>query len=185
MKYQNLSDESLVDLLQQDDPTAFELIYQRYWRQLYGFVFQQLGSKEDCEEIIHDLMLSLWQNRALSQIQNLKLYLFIGARNLVNKSIKSRINLRKYLEYKYLNDVFETVGPNEFSNITELHQAIENAVKKMPEKTATIFRMSKMDNMPVKYIALKMELTDKAVEYHITKSLKILRQQLQNFNSDN
>lgn len=185
MQYPSLTDESLVNLLKNDDAQAFETIYRRYWRQLYGFVYQQLGSKEEAEEIVHDLMLSLWQNRHQSQIQNLKIYFFIAARNLTNKFIKSQINLRKYREYQLLHEVVESFDASELFNINELSKAVDLVLKKLPEKTATIFRMSKYDEMPVKKIADKMELTEKAVEYHITKSLKILRQQLQGFHSDN
>jgi len=185
MHYLNLTDGTLVDLLKSDDDNAFEEIYRRYWRPLFGFVYQQLGSKEDTEEIIHDLMLSLWQNRHLSQIQNLKIYLFIAARNQTNKFIKSQINLRRYREYQLLHEVFESAETGEVYNISELSALIENVLKRMPEKTATIFRLSKIDEMPVKKIALKMDLSDKAVEYHITKSLKILRQYLRDFPSDN
>ena len=185
MHYPNLTDESLVDLLKKDDPIAFEMIYRRYWRYLFGFVFQQLGSKEDTEEIVHDLMLSLWQNRQRSQIQNLKIYFFVAARNLTNKFVKSRINLRRYREYQLLHEAFENSDSNEVYTINELSEIIEKVLQKMPEKTATIFRMSKMDEMPIKKIALQMDLTDKAVEYHITKSLKMLREHLRDFHSDN
>ncbi len=185
MSEPHLSDEVLVDLLKQDDSSAFETIYRKYWRQLYGFVYMQLGSKEDTEEILHDLMLSLWQNRKSSQIQNLRIYIFISARNLTNKLIKSQINMRKYREYQLMHEVMESTNTDEIYNINELSVVIEKVLKKMPEKTATIFRMSKIEEIPVKKIALKMDLSDKAVEYHITKSLKMLRQYLQNFHSDN
>jgi RNA polymerase sigma factor (sigma-70 family) len=185
MSYTDLTDELLVDLLKSNDPDAFKIIYQRYWRQLYSFVYQQIDSKEDTEEILHDLMLSLWQNRGQSQIQHLRIYLFIAARNLTHKFIKSKINLRKYREYQLLHQVFESNNSDEIFNINDLSTAIESVLKKMPEKTATIFRMSKIDELPVKKIALKMDLTDKAVEYHITKSLKMLRQHLQDFHLNN
>ena len=185
MHYPSLTDETLVDLLKSDDSVAFEMIYRRYWRRLFGFVYQQLGSKEDTEEIIPDLMLSLWQNRKHSQIQNLKIYFLVAARNLTNKLIKSQINLRRYREYQLLHEAFENSDTNEIYTISELSEVIEKVLRKMPEKTAAIFRMSKIDEMSIKKIALKMDLTDKAVEYHITKSLKMLREHLRDFHSDN
>ncbi|GHB65411.1 sigma-70 family RNA polymerase sigma factor [Persicitalea jodogahamensis] len=185
MRESNLTDEELVHLLKKSNPNAYEAIYKRYWRYLYGFVFQQLGTKEDAEEIVHDLMLSIWQNRQTVCIQNLKVYLFIAARNLTNKSIKARINLRKYQEHVLLHEVFDNFQTNEIPSPHSLSQAVEKVLTQMPEKTARIFRMSKMDELPVKTIASKMDLSEKAVEYHITKSLKLLRHQLQNFHSDN
>lgn len=185
MKYENLTDVELVDLLKEDNSDGFEVIYRRYWRSLFCFVFQQLGSKEDAEEIIHDLMLSLWQNRNKSNIQNLKIYLFIAARNLLNKLIKSQINLRKYREYQILHEVFESFDTDDTINVNDLSKTIDLVMKQMPEKTAMIFKMSKIDEMSVKKIALEMNLTEKAVEYHITKSLKTLRFYLKDYASDN
>lgn len=179
------ADEELVHLLKNDGDDAFGVIYRRYWRRLFAFVMQQLDSKEDAEEIVHDLMLSLWQNRANSHIQNLNVYLFTGIRNLVNKSIRERINLRKYREYQLLIGVSEHLDAGEPLDANKLAKAIDKVLEEMPEKTARIFRMSKMEEMPVKSIASKMELSEKAVEYHITKSMKLLRHQLKNFHSDN
>jgi RNA polymerase sigma factor (sigma-70 family) len=185
MLYSELSDTELLSLLKEDDTCAYEVIYRRYWRQLYSFLFQQLGSKEEAEEIIHDLMLSLWQNRHCSRIQNLRVYFFIAARNLTNKAIKAQISLRKYREYQLLHEVFESTDTPEFIQTSNLMAAIEKILNELPEKTARIFKMSKMDELPVKIIASKMDLTEKAVEYHITKSLKRLRQRLHIFHSDN
>lgn len=185
MDYGNLTDDSLIDLLKRDDGRAFELIYRRYWRQLYSFVYQQLGSKEDAEEIIHDLMLSFWKNRNQSEIRNLKLYFFISARNLVNKCIKSQINLRRYREYQIMHEVYETQNNEHIIDASQLTRAIEEALNRLPEKTAAIFRMSKIEEMPIKKIAEKLNLSDKAIEYHLTKSIKMLRQCLHGFHSDN
>ena len=184
-RFAEFTDESLVVLMKDGESDAFETIYRRYWRQLYGFAHQQLGIKEDAEEIVHDIMLSLWQNRAHSNIQNLKLYLFIAARNLVNKTIKAQINLRKYLDFQLLQEISEHSKVNEILNNEQLGKAVDRAMKQMPDKTAAVFRMSKLDDVPVKKIALELGLTDKAVEYHITKSIKMLRLHLRDFQHDN
>jgi RNA polymerase sigma-70 factor (ECF subfamily) len=51
-------------------------------------------------------------------------------------------------------------------------------MKKLPEKTCEVFRMSRFENQSVKEIAVQLNLSEKAVEYHITKSLKLLRENL-------
>lgn len=185
MQYAQLPDEALTDLLQQDDTRAFQAIYQRHWQHLYGFVYLQLGNREDAEEIVHEIMTRLWQNRQQSNIQNLGLYLFIAARNQCNKLIKSQINLRKFREYQILHEVMESYDTENLIRHNDLVRAIEEVMKRMPEKTAHVFKMSKIEELPNKIIAKKLSLSEKAVEYHITKSLKILRQHLQDFSSNN
>ncbi|MDF7819285.1 sigma-70 family RNA polymerase sigma factor [Runella sp. MFBS21] len=185
MQKVELTDDSLVSLLKNNDTKAFEIIYRRYWHQLYGFVYQQTGSKEEAEEILQELMLSLWQNRAQSRIQNLSAFLFIAARNLTNRYFRKKINLRKYREYQLLHEVFENIDIDHIFNENQLSEAIEKVLSQLPEKTATIFRMNKINELSVKVIAAQMGLSDKAVEYHITKSLKMVRQRLNEFVCDN
>jgi RNA polymerase sigma-70 factor (ECF subfamily) len=63
-------------------------------------------------------------------------------------------------------------------HFSELSDAVEEAMKKLPEKTCEVFRMSRFENQSVKEIAVQLNLSEKAVEYHITKSLKLLRENL-------
>jgi RNA polymerase sigma-70 factor (ECF subfamily) len=58
---------------------------------------------------------------------------------------------------------------------------IENHLHELPEKTQTIFKLSRYEHKSVKEIAGQMQLTEKAVEYHITRSLKLLRRHLRNY----
>ncbi len=185
MNLNELSDFELVTLLKTGNSGAFEVVYKRYWKFIYGFVYQNLGSKEDSEEILHDLMLSLWNKREESKIENLKVYLFIASRNLINKSLRNQINIRKFREFQLLNQINESCPTEELLFSKEFEQRLNELMLTMPEKTALIFRMSKIEEIPVKKIAAQLELSEKAVEYHVTKSLKFLRENFKDFYSVN
>lgn len=178
-------DEVLVTLLKQGSTHAFETIYRRYWRPLFVFVFHQIGSREEAKEVLQELMLSLWQNRAVSDIRNLKAFLFIAARNLTAKHFRKEINLRKYREYQLMQEVFEHIDTDELFNETQLSAAIEKALESLPEKSASIFRMNKLDEVSVKKIAVQMGLSDRAVEYHLTKSMRVVKEHLRQYFSEN
>lgn len=180
-----VTDETLINDLKNNDACAFEAIYRRYWRQLFVFVYQQIGSKEEAKEVLQDLMLSLWQNRADSDIYNLRSFLFIAARNLVNKHFRREINLRKYREYQLMQDVFDSIEADYIVNERDLLEAIENVLEKLPEKTASIFRMNKLDQVSINKIAIHMGLSDRAVKYHLSKSMKMVREHLERFSSKN
>lgn len=185
MNFNELPDSELLLLMKMGNNKAFEVIYTRYWKFIYGFVYQNLGSKEDSEEILHDLMLSLWNNRDGSIIENLKVYLFIASRNLVNKSLRNQINIRKFREFQLLNQLNETSSTEDLIFSKEFEQRLNELMLSMPEKTALIFRLSKIEEIPVKKIAAQLALSEKAVEYHVTKSLKFLRENFKDFYSAN
>lgn len=60
MDYQTLSDEQLVDLVNQSDKRALSTLYDRYSRVVFSLGIKMLGSKESAEEITQDAFLKLW-----------------------------------------------------------------------------------------------------------------------------
>ena len=58
---------------------------------------------------------------------------------------------------------------------------IEKALNELPEKTQEVYRLSRFDNLTGREIAERIGLSEKSVEYHISQSLKFLRQQLKDF----
>src|SRR5690606_5723134 len=152
---------------------------------LFVFVYHQLGSTEDAEEMLHDLMLSLGLNRYDLHIRNLRLFLLAAARNLVNMYFRNQINLRKYKDYKLIQVVADSIEADHAVNEKELMKAIEKALEGLPEKTASIFRMNKLDKVSINKIAIHMGLSDRAVKYHLTKSMHMVRTHLERYLSNN
>lgn len=74
----------------------------------------------------------------------------------------------------------EACDPNELFS-EEIQRIIQQTLKTLPEQTREIFWLSRYENLSVKEIAEKKNLTPKAVEYHITKSLKVMRIALKDY----
>lgn len=185
MTYQAYSDEELLVFLQNDSTKAFEEIYRRYWYKLFGIAYRQTGTREEAEELVHDLFEQLWNRRGQSSIRHLSTYLVVAIKHLITNYIKSQITHRKYQEYLILTELQHTLATDQAVQFTDLSKAVEEAMKKLPEKSVEIFKLSRFENQSVRDIAQRMNLTEKAVEYHITKSLKVLKEQLKAFHSDN
>ena len=63
----------------------------------------------------------------------------------------------------------------------EAQELIREALAEMPEKTRQIFIMSRYEDKNYKEIAEALHLSVKSVEFHISKSLKILRVKLKDY----
>ncbi len=182
--YKRFTDEQLVEFLQQGDARAFEEIYSRYWYRLFGIAFQETGTREEAEELVQDVFENLWHKREDSFIRHLKAYLVVSMKHRITNYIKSCITQRKYQEYLILNEIRQSYGTEEIVRFEDLSRAVDEVMKKLPEKTCEVFRLSRFENQSVKDIAERLSLSEKGVEYHITQSLKVLKDQLRVYNSD-
>ncbi|MCU0468639.1 MAG: RNA polymerase sigma-70 factor [Arcicella sp.] len=185
MTYKSFSDEQLVEFLKKGNTDAFAEIYQRYWFKMYSVAYHALGNKQEAEEIVQDVFVSLWSRFSELEIRNLSVYLIVAVKHRKTNFIKSQINFRKFQEYQILHEIQQSYFTDDIVDFSDLAKAVEEAMKKLPEKSAEIFRKSRFENQSIKDIAQAFDLSEKAVEYHLTKSVKVLREQLKSYQSTN
>ncbi|HEY2726808.1 MAG TPA: RNA polymerase sigma-70 factor [Parafilimonas sp.] len=169
------SEEVLIKLLKAGDEAAFKAIYQRYWKPLYRKVYFKIRSHETAEEIVQNVFVKLWENRTYASILYLENYLQTAVKYQVINHFRSLLTKEKYL--KSLKEKYSETEDTSATNLLvhELNAIIDKAIHELPEKTQTIFNLSRNENYTIKQISESMHLSEKAVEYHITKSLAQLR----------
>ncbi len=181
MDYKVFDDEVLVKLLKAGDGAALEEIYNRYSENIFFAALKKVRSKEVAEELVQNLFISLWAKREHLNIQRLEPYLQSAIRYQVIDYIKSKIIHERYYQFaKEQLDVDENSSESRLL-LQELTVAIDNTIKKLPQKTQEIFRLSRYENRSAKEIAQFMNLSEKAVQYHVTQSLKFMRLHLKDF----
>jgi len=62
-----------------------------------------------------------------------------------------------------------------------LLEAIEEGMSRLPEKSQTVFRLNRLEGHSVEEIARLLNLSEKAIQYHLTQSVKKLRVHLKNY----
>lgn len=63
----------------------------------------------------------------------------------------------------------------------EIQALVQEAISELPPTSREVFILSRMKNLPNKEIALRLDISVKTVEFHITRSLKQLRVQLKDY----
>ncbi|MEI6945950.1 RNA polymerase sigma-70 factor [Paraflavisolibacter sp. H34] len=179
MSYALLGDDNLLYAFKQGEVGAFEEIYKRYCFKLYCIAYKQTSSQHESEEIVQNLFVKIWNNRETSVIKDLGPYLVISLRNMIIDYIRKKVSERKL---KASIDISEATNSTEDElNRAQLLNTIENVLEELPEKTREVFKLSRYEHKSVREIAGLLDLTEKAVEYHITKSIKLLRQYLKTY----
>jgi len=177
----NDTDLRLLSLIRQNDHKAFETLFDRYWYRMFKYALSVMRSREEAEEIVQDLFAGLWQKRQELAILNLSHYLFVAVRRKIIDRARSKFTQAKYWEY------YKTHIPEHDSNTedavayNELMHELETAIGILPEKSQQIFRLSRFEGRSVAEISRSLKLSERAIEYHITRSLEHLRLHLRKF----
>jgi RNA polymerase sigma-70 factor (ECF subfamily) len=181
MDYRLLADEILLKFLKISDELAFREIYLRYWKGLYYSALNKINSKEVAEDIVQTVFTDVWEKREKHTIQNLSAYLDTAVKYRVINYIRSAISKKAVLSTIGEKQKGEENNADLLLLVQELNTAIDHAISQLPQKTQTIFRMSRFGHHSNKEISHIMDLSEKAVEYHISQSLKSLRFYLKDF----
>ncbi|RCR66496.1 RNA polymerase sigma-70 factor [Larkinella punicea] len=181
MPYQKLTDTELLDLLRNDDEQAFRALYERYWYKMYVVAHRKLRRKEVAEELAQELFVMLWQKRDSLKILNLPAFLGITLKNLMVDYIRRNILEEHYLDQLRLFFPVETFTTTETVQLNDLTEAIQNTLAQLPEKTREVFILRRFEQLSIREIAQRLELSEKAIEYHLSRSTSFLRQNLRDF----
>lgn len=175
--YSTYTDEELVNEIHAGNTDAFTEAYNRYWEQLIALGFYYTHSKPASEDIVHEVFSSLWIRRTEVVIHSLKAYLATAVKFAVFKAI-ARDKRRRDLE-RGLPILTYTSELEEKLDARFLQDYLIGVVEELPDKTRLIFTYSRTEALSVKEIATQMDLSPKAVEYHLTKALRTLREAVQ------
>jgi RNA polymerase sigma-70 factor (ECF subfamily) len=181
MDYKLLADDVLLKLLKISDELAYKEIYLRYWRKLYHAAVSKTNSKEVAEDILQSVFTDLWDRRERHNIINIAAYLDTAVKYQIINYIKTAISKRAHTPGLTELQKTEESTADLTLLVRELNTAIDKAISQLPQKTQTIFRLSRFEKQSNKDISRIMDLSEKAVEYHITQSLKLLRLNLRDF----
>jgi RNA polymerase sigma-70 factor (family 1) len=172
-RYASLADADLLAALRTGDEGSFAEIYQRYCYPLFSVAYQKLKNRETAEELVQDLFENLWSRRASCEIQQLGSYLFSALRYRIINHVKAQQVRTSYELYCRLVASEADSTTEDTLRLNELRTALLASVRKLPAKTREIFQLSRLEQYSVAEISGRVNLSEKTVEYHLTKSLKL------------
>lgn len=168
-----LDGDYLIAGLRQSDPVAFKIIYRLHWVKLYNLAYYYVQSEQDAEDIVQDVFVSLWTRREQLELRG----------PLENYLVRcTKYTTFFYLKIKHQNALIRqnaSIAPatndtEEYISYKDLQNYIFTLFEVVSSKTKEVFFLSRFDGLTYPEIAVKLNITVKTVEYHISKALKML-----------
>src|ERR1700733_10108649 len=157
------SDERLVALLPQGNTAAFEVLVARYDARLHAFCRHLLGSREDAEDVMQEVMTAAF-NAILADDRpiNVRPWLYRIARN------RSLNHLRRIqaIGVDSMDMHFSEYGASTADKVHEREEfrQLVGDIQNLPETQKTALVLREMDNLSYEQIAEAMETTVPSVK---------------------
>lgn len=169
--------------------TSFHELYNKWYQRSFVFAKSYVQDDMIAEDLASDSVIKLWsmmKEKEIEYPQALLLTLLKNKaldhlrRDTMRQSIEEELADAYQRELNLRISTLEACDPETIFS-TEIKEIIEQTLSTLPEQTRRIFEMSRYEELPVKEIAQRLGLTPKAVEYHITRSLKALKVSLKDY----
>lgn len=155
----------------------------RYWDRLLDHAYKRLGSREEAEEVVQELFVSLYQKRDMLDIHSsVEGYLKTALKSRVLNYYRSRHIHEKYVRSVLAdNHLFSSETSDRALQQKELSVQMASSIDKMPAKCREVFLLSKIESLSHRNISEKLQISISTVEKHIRKAMDILREDFGNY----
>jgi len=170
------------------DTGAFEELVERHQRSVIGTVAKMLGNASEAEDIAQQVFVRVWKSAGRYEAQaKFTTWLFTITRNLVFNEVRRRrrkptvsVDEREELTHRTVEDS-KAVPPDDGILQVELEDAIDRAIKSLPEKQRLAVVLRRYEEMPYDEIAVALSMSVPAVKSLLFRARSQLRESLQRY----
>lgn len=149
---------------------------------LVGFLRHRAASEADAQDIAQESMVRLVRYRARQSVEAWKPLLYRIAINLVRDYARRQRSHNSDLHCSLEAEPHELVAeqPSQEQRLSDAQEllAIRDIILKLPSRCRQIYLLNRIEGMSYSQISQYCDISVKAVEKHIAKALRALRQGL-------
>lgn len=178
---EGIDDRVVAARIREGDSKVFDALVVEYYERLLRLAFTYVRERETAEEVVQDVFLAIWQQRARwAPDGGLRIYLYAATRNRSFSWLRHR-----RLEEGFARDAGANQGVLPFvaaieeadaaQRTEELDAAIVSAIESFPPRMREAFVLSRQNHLTHEEIARVMGTSIKTVQEQIGRALKTLR----------
>lgn len=171
--------------IKEGDQAAFKSFFECFYPKLMALACRFVD-EHAAKDLVQDVFASYWEQKKSIEADNIQSFLYKWVQNRCLNYLKHQMVVEEYeaririaearITFLYdrtdTNDVLKQVIDK------DLRGLIENSVKKLPPRTAEVFRLCYYHDLPHKEIAKVLDISPRTVESHIRHAVLFLREDL-------
>lgn len=171
------ADKVLMIAIGDNDYISYNKLFNRYYGRLCQYVYGLLMDRNDAEDVVQELFLTLWKNRERIEIkENVSGYLYRMAKHLALNYMRSKVQTgslpenQEVLLLSYEDNRLET---------EEFRVALYECIDRLPDRSREVLLLHRVKGLKQKEIAEKLSISVKTIKNQIWTSLQKLKKCLE------
>lgn len=178
----------IIALLNKKSEAAFEVVFNIYYPRLVSFAKQYVAEDDALNHAQDAFVTLLDKNLSFINENQLQSYLYTIVKNnclmfLRHEQVKKKYVERKIADQSQIDLNIQALDRLNTSSIafSEIEQIITLTLNELPPKCREVFLFSRFEGKKNSEVAEILNITEKAVEAHISKALKAFRISLKDY----
>lgn len=161
----------------------FRKLFDAHFKELVTYAYRFVNDWQTSEDIVQDVFMSLWEKKeSIDFDEPIKPYLYRAAYNRSVNHLNSAL-MQKRIDGidtidELINQEILEYNQHDALLLKEMNNEISRFVETLPTQCRTVYKLSREKNLRNKEIAAQLEISEKAVEKHISKALSEIRNHL-------
>lgn len=166
-----------------DELSLFGELFDSYARTLTIYAYRIVNDWQTAEDLVQDMFVALWEKRAEIDFNDpIKPYLYRAVYNRSLNYLNSALIHNRIEEPGTIDELInrEILLHNQHDTLLqkEIAREIDRFIETLPTQCKTVYKLSREKNLRNKEIAAQLNISEKAVEKHISKALAEIRNHL-------
>lgn len=180
----DIEERADVDRVRAGDKAAFERLYRAYYRRLVGFVYLYVHAEPIAEEVVQDVFLAIWRERARWELRTtVRAYLFQAARNTAFNHLRHQGVSRSVVDGAVADGRALAMGEgppalDAQQEADELARAALAAIGRLPARCRMTYTLCRGHGLSYGETAQVMGISEHTVKVQMARALQALRTEL-------
>ena len=158
----------------------FEVFFKENYAMLCRGVYRLLKDESVSEDLVQEVFLKVWEKRDKLDLNDR--FIFYLKKACYHEALQHlKTNHITTDNFQATMQILGDERTDEALLKSELEKKVITGINLLPDKSKLVFSLSRYEEMTYREIAEQLEISTKAVEKHMTKALKHLRDYLSEF----
>ncbi|MEP0986775.1 RNA polymerase sigma-70 factor [Ekhidna sp.] len=154
-------------------------LYDEYFESIRGFIYYKCGDIDLADDLVQETFIKVWNKRDDIQRDTVKSFLYTIANNLLMNHFNHQKVVR---EYQKMGDTSmltsSSASPQFIMEEAEFEKKLNAVIASLPPDCREVFLMNRIEKLKYAEIAERLNLSVKAIEKRMSKTLALLKESL-------